>query len=120
MASQPLYQLYLELEDYKPKIWRRIQIMNNIKFSRLGYIIMTLFEMQASHLYEFEIDVLENFKRSDKDFWEEYPDAGKDIKKIRCGIPDEDNIYDFNNYKYSNILQTEDVARCKMLHFIIY
>lgn len=97
MASQPLYQLYLELEDYEPKIWRRIQVMNNIKFSRLGYIIITLFEMQASHLYEFEIDRLENFKRSDKKFWEEYPDAGTDIKKIRCRIPDEDNIYDFNN-----------------------
>ena len=41
MASQPLYQLYLELEDVEPKIWRRIQVMNNIKFSRLGYIIMT-------------------------------------------------------------------------------
>lgn len=72
MASQPLYQLYLELEDYEPKIWRRIQVMNNIKFSRLGYIIMTLFEMQASHLYEFEIDRLENFKRSDKKFFEDF------------------------------------------------
>ena len=63
MASQPLYQLYLELEDYEPKIWRRVQVMNNVKFSRLGYIIMTLFEMEASHLYEFVIDIGENSKR---------------------------------------------------------
>jgi len=118
MASQPLYQLYLELTDYAPKIWRRIQIMNNIKFSRLGYIIMTLFEMQASHLYEFEIDVLENFKRSDKDFWEEYPDAGKDIKKIRCGIPDEDNIYDFNNLEGYEPLKdsTEEYVKHYLYH----
>ena len=97
MASQPLYQLYLELEDYEPKIWRRIQVMNNIKFARLGYIIMTLFEMQASHLYEFEIDLLENFKRRDREFWEEDSDAESRIKKRRVGILDEDNIYDFNN-----------------------
>lgn len=81
MASQPLYQLYLELEDYEPKIWRRIQVMNNIKFARLGYIIMTLFEMQASHLYEFEIDLLENFKRRDREFWEEDSDAESRIKR---------------------------------------
>lgn len=97
MASQPLYQLYLELEDYKPKIWRRIQVMNNIKFSRLGYIIMTLFEMQASHLYEFEIDIIENIKRRQKDFFDDYPEMMEDFKKIRVGILDEDNIYDFNN-----------------------
>ena len=35
MASHPIYQLYLELEDYEPKIWRRIQLMSNIKFSRI-------------------------------------------------------------------------------------
>lgn len=97
MASQPLFQLYLELEDYEPKIWRRIQVMNNIKFSRLGYIIMTLFEMQASHLYEFEIDIIENIKRKQKDFFDDYPEMMENFKKIRVGIPDEDNIYDFNN-----------------------
>lgn len=47
MATHPIYQLYVELEDYKPKIWRRVQVQNNITMAKLGYIIMTLFEMQA-------------------------------------------------------------------------
>ena len=93
MASQPLYQLYLELDDYEPKIWRRVQVMNNVKFSKLGYIIMTLFEMEASHLYEFVIDIGENSKRRFEDYFKNY----SDFPKVRVGIPDEDDIYGFNN-----------------------
>jgi hypothetical protein len=62
MASQPIYQFYAELDDYKPKMWRRFQVMNNITMARLGYIVMTLFEMQASHLFCFEVPFSENFR----------------------------------------------------------
>jgi len=63
MASQPIYQLYAELRDYKPKMWRRFQVLSNITVARLAYIVMTLFEMQASHLFNFEIPVDENFRK---------------------------------------------------------
>ena len=56
MASKPIYQIYAELQDYEPKIWRRFQVMNDITMARLAYILMTLFEMQGRHLYEFEVD----------------------------------------------------------------
>lgn len=62
MASQPIYQFYAELDDYKPKIWRRFQVMNNITVARLGYIVMTLFEMQASHLFCFDVPFSENYR----------------------------------------------------------
>lgn len=61
MASKPIYQIYAELQDYEPKIWRRFQVMNDITVARLAYILMTLFEMQGSHLYLFEVDELNNF-----------------------------------------------------------
>ena len=54
MASHPFYQFYAELNDYEPKIWRRFQVMNDVTFARLGYILMILFEMQASHLFSIE------------------------------------------------------------------
>jgi hypothetical protein len=54
MATQPIYQFYAELEDFKPKIWRRFQVPGNVTFARLGYITMTLFEMTASHLFAIE------------------------------------------------------------------
>jgi hypothetical protein len=54
MASQTIYQFYAELDDFKPKIWRRFQVLGNVTFARLGYITMTLFEMMASHLFAIE------------------------------------------------------------------
>ena len=60
MASKPIYQIYAELEEYEPKIWRRFQVMNDITVARLAYILMTLFEMKGSHLYKFEVNELEN------------------------------------------------------------
>ena len=45
MATKQIYQLYAELKDYEPKIWRRFEVVSNIKIARLGYILMTLFEM---------------------------------------------------------------------------
>jgi len=54
MASHPIYQLYAELDDFKPKIWRRFQVSANITVARLGYIIMTMYEMTASHLLAIE------------------------------------------------------------------
>jgi hypothetical protein len=54
MAAQSIYQFYAELEGYKPKIWRRFQVANNITVARLGYIVMTMYEMKASHLLSVE------------------------------------------------------------------
>jgi len=63
MASQPIYQFYAELDDYTPKIWRRFQVTGNITVARLGYIIMTMFEMQASHLFCVDVMFKKNFSR---------------------------------------------------------
>ncbi len=64
MASHPIYQFYAELCDYKPKIWRRFQVANNVTMARVGYILMTMFEMKASHLFCFDVPHEENFKRN--------------------------------------------------------
>jgi len=54
MASNSIYQFYAELEDYKPKMWRRFQVAGNITVARLGYTVMTMYEMEASHLLVIE------------------------------------------------------------------
>ncbi|MCL2866439.1 MAG: plasmid pRiA4b ORF-3 family protein [Clostridia bacterium] len=54
MAAQPVYQFYAELKDFKPKIWRRFQVAGDITVARLGYIVMTMYEMTASHLLAIE------------------------------------------------------------------
>ena len=62
MASQPIYQFYAELKDYEPKMWRRFQVPGNITMARLGYILMTMYEMQANHLFCLTVPVCENAK----------------------------------------------------------
>ncbi len=62
MASNPIYQFYAELYDYEPKMWRRFQVANNVNMAKLGYILMTMFEMKASHLFCFDVPYNENLK----------------------------------------------------------
>lgn len=49
MASHPIMQFHAELVDAHIPIWRSFQVMDDVRFSRLAYILMTLFEMQANH-----------------------------------------------------------------------
>ena len=66
MATQPIYQFYSCLQDYKPKIWRRFQVAGNINLARLGYIVMTMYEMQASHLFCIDWHIKEEMQRAMK------------------------------------------------------
>jgi hypothetical protein len=83
MASHPIYQFYAELKGFKPKIWRRFQVMNNITVARFGYINQILFEMKASHLMKIEVPESENFNAYIKS---RHPD-----KELPDGIIDNSN-----------------------------
>ena len=56
MATKPIYEIYAELQDYEPKMWRRFQILSDMTMARLAYTLMIMFEMKASHYYKFEVD----------------------------------------------------------------
>jgi hypothetical protein len=55
MPRQPIYQFYAELDEYEPFIWRRFQVAGNLTMAQLAYVIMTMFEMKAGHLFAFEL-----------------------------------------------------------------
>ncbi|MCL2066783.1 MAG: plasmid pRiA4b ORF-3 family protein [Treponema sp.] len=57
----PVYQFHAELLGFKPKIWRRFQVISNATVARLGYIIQVLFEMTASHLMALEVPEGKNY-----------------------------------------------------------
>ncbi|MBI9008517.1 MAG: plasmid pRiA4b ORF-3 family protein [Tenericutes bacterium] len=46
------YELYLELKGAKPKVWRNILVNKSMTVAELAYIILTVFEMRASHLFK--------------------------------------------------------------------
>ena len=113
MASQPIYQFYAELEGYEPKIWRRFQLQGSCTIARLGYIVMALYEMQASHLlaveHSFVLDLIrtkENITHRyaipDEDGeWEDEDDADATRYKLTQTNIDEESrvtvLYDFGD-----------------------
>lgn len=99
MATFPIYQIYVELEGYSPKMWRRFQIMSDVTIAKLGYTIMCLYEVRKYYSYEFRIDELENFKKKHPEYIsnpELLEGLNKKFKKVRYGITRKNNQYTYN------------------------
>ena len=84
-----VYQFYVELEDYKPKIWRRFLVDSDITIARFAYIVMAMYEMEASHLLIIEHE--RPFKTP----------SGRNSKRMelinRYGIPHDDDFFSFKD-----------------------
>lgn len=59
--------------------------MNDITMARLAYILMTLFEMQGSHLYLFEVDELNNFIVNNLEYYNKHIEDFKDDDLFKIG-----------------------------------
>lgn len=120
MASKPIYQIYAELQDYEPKIWRRFQVMNDITVARLAYILMTLFEMEGSHLYKFEVDELDNYITNHIEhynkYFKDYDDTESyfGIGQYGCIFEGED-IIPHSDKRYKELKDEKDI---KLKHII--
>lgn len=120
MASKPIYQIYAELLDYEPKIWRRFQVINDITVARLAYILMTLFEMKGSHLYKFEVDELDNYITNHLEDYNKYFKAADDTDKFfgigqyGCIFESED-IIPHSDKRYKELKDAKDI---KLKHII--
>ena len=47
-----VYQFKTELVGYRPKMWRRFQVESDITVAELGFIVMTLYQMDGDHLMQ--------------------------------------------------------------------
>lgn len=119
MAQHYVYSFYAELRDYKPKIWRRFEINGEKTMAELGYAIMLMFEMQASHLFCFKENTRDNFLAYIRTI---YPDEEKFntfIEKLSMDeflkntryelpsqdmfIPDDESLIEADTIKLSNV-----------------
>lgn len=117
MASKPIYQMYAQLEEYEPKIWRRFHVMNDITVAKLAYILMTLFEMKGSHLYKFEVNERENCRMNHEEQYNELFKDEDDFFKIGqygCIFEDDIIIPEFNK----NYRELEDAKDIKLKHIL--
>jgi len=48
------YQFYAELKDYKPKMWRRFLINENMTIAQLSYAVLIIFRANGSHLFTID------------------------------------------------------------------
>lgn len=109
MASQPIYQFYAELKDFEPKIWRQFQVPGNITLSRLAYILMTIYEMQASHLFRITVPIRDNVALTAKS--EIYPTFPDEIWHFEVESEDfslgefEEKIFNAAEYKMKSVLR---------------
>mgnify|MGYP001188776843 CR=1 FL=1 len=75
MAKKYKFECRLELRDSKPHIWRRVQVDRNMTVAEFCYIVLVLFEMQASHLLKVTVPVgqmqVEKFKKLSGDTYDE-------------------------------------------------
>lgn len=101
MKNKPgIFQLYIELIDFEPKIWRRIEIKNSMTFAEFAYVLMTLFEIRDYYAYQFKIDQKESYKVRHPEYArhpERLDKLKKTFTKARYGITNKKNIYMYNN-----------------------
>lgn len=100
MATLPIYQFYVELEDYKPKMWRRFWITNDITVAKLAYAVMILFEIRSKYSYEIKKDELQVYLKKHPEYAnhpERLKDLNKTFRKLRYGITSKNNMYMYRN-----------------------
>lgn len=108
MATQPIYTFYLKLKDVQPEVWRLVQVPKNRTVAQLGYIIMTLFEMQASHLFEFK----QVIGPGSLEKWQ----LGSDLVFYGLPIPEDDDLNDQLDARTTKI-STAFSSRCREAAF---
>ena len=55
MASTSVYQIKVMLQDMRPPIWRRFQVLGDVNLDDLHMILQVVMGWTNSHLYQFNI-----------------------------------------------------------------
>lgn len=121
MATFPIYQIYIELEDYEPKMWRRFQVMNDIKMSKLAYIIMVFYELRKNYTYEFRKNELELYLKKHPEYAkkpERLERLNKKFSNLRYGIIAKNNMFMYKKLDDYNPL--EDATKVNMKDVLTY
>lgn len=107
------YQFYSELKDYKPEIWRRFLINENMTIAQLSYVVLIIFRANGSHIFNTEkplqkgVAALYEMQNTDMDISDldmnivERYDATKEQVHNVVSLNEKDNLlivnYDFRN-----------------------
>lgn len=62
-GEEQVLQFKLTLDDFRPRIWRRVQVCSATTMFQFAHIIMELFQMENAHLYAFTFPETEEKKK---------------------------------------------------------
>lgn len=108
MATYPIYQIYVELKDFKPKMWRRFQMIcgTYTTLADLAYMVMILYEVRNDYSYEFKRDELKLYLKKHPEY-SRHPellnDLNKEFHKAKYGITSKNNLYMFKDKDYERL-----------------
>lgn len=91
--EEKIYQFVTELMDFKPRVWRRIQISSKLNIEDLMDVMMVIYECQVSHLYELTLPKGENDYNRKK---RANPDADIDLLINNFVYPSKTSISKFD------------------------
>lgn len=122
MATFPILQLYIELEEFEPKIWRRFEISSDATLARLAYTIMTMFEIREYYSYQFKIDEIESYKKRHPEYIrrpQRLLELNKKFKKERYGIVNKKNIYTYSdtNNEYGELKDATKIQLNEIMQY---
>ena len=102
--TKQIYQIKIELQNSKPKIWRRILVNSDISLSKFHEIIQSAMGWTDSHLHQFEIG---RTCYAPKEFELEDTKSTKSVKLFSFLQKEKDKIkyeYDFGDGWVHNIV----------------
>ena len=106
--QEKIYQFVTELMDFKPRVWRRIQISSKLNIEDLMDVMMVIFECQVAHLYELTLPKGENDYNRKK---RENPDVDIDLVRNDFVYPSKTSISKFDideeDREYMSIAEEE-------------
>ena len=94
------YQFYAELEDYKPKMWRRFLINENMTVAQLSYAALIIFRASGSHLFNIEKPL-----SKDAVALYEIPNTNNDISALDMNIIER---YDASKVQIHSVVSLND------------
>ena len=118
MAQHYVYRFYAELKDYEPKIWRRFEINGERTMAELGYALMLMFEMQASHLFCIVDNAKEAFRADMREIYErvgieESPEdisTYENMKNNRYELADEETVEIIEMLGHERLVEADRVT----------
>jgi hypothetical protein len=76
----------MELQDFKPKIWRLFEVSGNATVAKLCYYGMVLYRVGGCHLFSMDVNKLGihfEFKSGDPSYDDDFPYELEDPSKYK-------------------------------------